>query len=68
MKLRLLCLTVSALLLAACSGEPSSESGKADDKNETPKVAASVKTLKEFEDLVASHKGKVVVVDLWATW
>jgi thiol:disulfide interchange protein len=74
MKLRLLCLMVSALLLAACSGEPEKESGKrngpakANDKNESSKVTASVKTLKEFEDLVASHKGKVVVVDLWATW
>ena len=30
--------------------------------------SVTVKTWKETEELIASHKGKVVVVDIWSTW
>jgi thiol:disulfide interchange protein len=68
MKLKLLCLGVAAFFLSACSGEPAKKTGKSEGEKEKPTVTATVKSLTEFEDLVASHKGKVVVVDLWAMW
>ena len=40
----------------------------ADSSGTTPGITADVKTLAEVDKLVAAHKGKVVVVDLWALW
>lgn len=34
----------------------------------TPAVNLSVATWKETEAMIAGHKGKVVVVDLWSSW
>lgn len=70
MKLKLLCLGAAALFLSACSGEPAKENGKGEGEKEKTAVTATatVKSLTEFEDLVATHKGKVIVVDLWAMW
>jgi hypothetical protein len=33
-----------------------------------PTVSMTAMNSAEFDKLVASHKGKVVVVDLWALW
>lgn len=73
MKLRRVFVLMSCLLLSACSGDPASETGKNKGDEPTknivePKVTASVKNLAEIEELIASHKGKIVVVDLWAMW
>lgn len=32
------------------------------------KGVAVIKSLEEIDALVASYKGKVVVIDMWATW
>ena len=34
----------------------------------SPSSTVSVQTIAQFEDRIASHNGKVVVVDLWALW
>ena len=35
---------------------------------ERAKIEASIKNREEIQELVQSHVGKVVVLDLWALW
>jgi len=48
----------------------SNSSTKDKETQTTPEVpiTASLMSLAEVNDAIASHKGKVVVVDLWAMW
>jgi hypothetical protein len=39
-----------------------------DKTDEKPSASLEVQTPEETEKLIASHKGKIVVVDLWALW
>jgi len=60
----LACLSLlSALTLA---GLATAADEKADPK--AAKVKLQVKDFKGIQDVVKSHKGKVVVMDAWATW
>ena len=72
------------LLLAGCGDQstPSTDSGPPPDAEATgietpveapaegspPDVAMDLKSLEDIEKLIASHNGKVVVLDLWALW
>lgn len=38
------------------------------DSKEAPKVKLQVKDFKGIQEVVKSHKGKVVIMDAWATW
>jgi hypothetical protein len=61
-RLRLPALVAALLALAAgCSSGPSGG-----DKTETPEVKLQVVKLKEFEKALEAHRGKVVLVDIWA--
>jgi thiol-disulfide isomerase/thioredoxin len=64
MRWLLLTITVLFAALAGC-GDSSSQSGKTRDDGEPLAPVVDFPTL---EKAVADQKGKVVVVDFWATW
>ena len=69
----LLFLSAVLLPLTACSSsapEPDSAAGSVDVEVSVaePSITATVRNRAEVEQLVASHQGKVVVIDLWALW
>lgn len=73
MPVRMLFLT--ALLLAVGCGETNSVNNKMPESATEELTAAGsdavsleVLTSDETDELIASHKGKIVVVDLWALW
>jgi type IV pilus biogenesis protein CpaD/CtpE len=84
MQLKLpLTIILSSLLLASCAEkdppatnvvpQDASTDKPTDLKPKTPKpnvlvVNLDVQSPQQTSDLVASHKGKIVVVDLWALW
>jgi hypothetical protein len=39
-----------------------------DQATSRPAITADLKSVSEVEALIASHRGKVVVADLWALW
>jgi hypothetical protein len=39
-----------------------------DSKSDAAAVSLDVLNASETDELIASHKGKIVVVDLWALW
>lgn len=45
-----------------------SKKNEAEKREAEKKVLVHAKTWKETQDLIAKQKGKVVVVDLWASW
>ena len=69
-------LLLAGLLCAAgCGGdnsvenEPSDPAPEAESKADpAPAVSLKVLTGAETDELIASHKGRIVVVDLWAFW
>jgi thiol-disulfide isomerase/thioredoxin len=71
-----LCLLVAVLgiIFAGCNASPNPQRAATPPNAVKPpgdsasSVPLSVKTWKETEALIAGHKGKVVVVDLWSTW
>lgn len=73
MQSRSCCLSLvgAALLLAGCPGPNESLPLATDDEQppaaEPAKIEASLATWEEVEKTIASHAGKVVVVDLWST-
>jgi len=68
-------LIVVALLFAAGCGETNSDNNKpspngteeSESAGSDP-VSLEVLNSDETDELIASHKGKIVVVDLWALW
>ncbi len=77
------CFLMIFLLLAGCEDDGSSNLGEAASQRQTPAspiaaesaetrsastVNATVKTAEEIDQLVASFRGKFVVMDLWAMW
>lgn len=75
-------LLAAAVGLASCSGNSNTETGESETATETtsetsdetasastpPSVTTSVVSLEDLDKTVASHKGKVVILDLWATY
>ena len=68
-------LLVAALLLTVGCGETNSVNNKTPESGTGESAAAgsdavSLEVLNsdETDELIASHKGKIVVVDLWALW
>ncbi len=61
-----------ALLLGLLAGTVASLVGISGEIPAAPREATKVElktvTYKDWEKVLASHKGKVVVVDVWATW
>jgi thiol-disulfide isomerase/thioredoxin len=49
------------LIAAGCQGAPQPAS-------DAPAVTARLASWEETEKLIASHRGKVVVLDAWSTW
>jgi hypothetical protein len=62
--LRFLTLALVACLTACADRAPPATPPAA----APPTVTVSVKSLPEVRELIQSHVGKVVVVDLWALW
>jgi hypothetical protein len=61
-------LIAGLLLLAGCSdSEPPPTVGPV-PQPETSAVTLEVQSPEETDKLIASHKGKIVVVDLWTLW
>ena len=56
----------------AAGSDPGPQSKSPDaqpkDKPDEPDITVSVQTLAATDELVAGHKGEVVVMDLWALW
>lgn len=64
-------LLVAALLFTVGCGETNSVNNKAPENGTEESAAAvllEVLNSDETDELIASHKGKIVVVDLWALW
>lgn len=68
-------LIVAALLFAVGCGETNSVNNKAPENGTEESASAgsdpvSLEVLNsdETDELIASYKGKIVVVDLWALW
>lgn len=68
-------LLVALILVAGCSNDADTTAPNADNVSEAPplpelqgNVEAQIASWDEIADAIASHKGKVVVVDLWSTW
>jgi hypothetical protein len=55
---------------ASTRGEqpPLSSAAETDQATSRPAITADFKSVSEVEALIASHRGKVVVADLWALW
>jgi hypothetical protein len=51
----------------SATGEKQAGDKKATEKAPAAEVTVNVLSLDDFHALVASHKGKVVVVDCWST-
>lgn len=70
--------TVLAVMIMTCSTGCSGNADQqiSDAKLSTPsepsvpfpRIEASVKDRAEIQELIKSHAGKVVVLDLWALW
>ena len=60
--------------LPACSDRASEPSGQADatvsskPRSADAKIQVSMKSRQEIRELIESHSGDVVVLDLWALW
>ena len=50
------------------SEAPAAESAQPAGSAKAPEITAVVQSWDELQQTIASHKGKVVVVDLWSTW
>lgn len=68
-------LLVAALLFTVGCGETDTVNNKAPKSGTeesapagSESVSLEVLTSAETDELIASHKGKIVVVDLWALW
>jgi thiol-disulfide isomerase/thioredoxin len=66
-------LIASALAVTGCEAHRAAHTGEAPAQpvaKETPAVAIDLQTVSRegFDQVIASHKGKVVLVDFWATW
>ena len=68
-------LIVAALLFAVGCGETNSDNNKPSPSGTEESASATsdpvpleVLTSGETDELIASHKGKIVVIDLWALW
>ena len=64
-------LLVAALLFTVgCGGTDSVNNKAPENGTEESAAAVSLEVLNsdETDELIASHKGKIVVVDLWALW
>ena len=55
----------ACLLVSGCGGQPKTDDG---DKPKGPAVSVAVKNFGELDEMIAAHRGKVVVIDLWAIW
>ena len=52
----------------AVSSVPSADAGTDPGESQDGDVAVKIVTPDEFDAVIESHKGKVVMVDFWATW
>jgi thiol-disulfide isomerase/thioredoxin len=67
------CFVIAAVLLGGMAGcAPPADGSGAGSGDETPqpeeKVTIRVVDKEGYEQAVAAHKGKIVLVDFWATW
>lgn len=77
------CLLAGLVLLAGCgdTGPPQADNAaspsqpdvaptatESTETSNTAAVTATVKTAEELDQLIASFRGKFVVMDLWAMW
>ena len=64
-------LWLACLLLVGCRAavqDPVSDADPVTPAPGTPDVTTQIKSWTETQELIASHKGKIVVVDAWANW
>ena len=64
---------LAALLLTTAACAPSnsiqsSDNSSAGNAVDDPEITVEVRSLAQVEELIASHAGKPVVLDLWALW
>jgi thiol-disulfide isomerase/thioredoxin len=50
------------------SNESAMDSGSASESSRSENVTVTIADRAAFDEVVAKHKGKVVLVDYWATW
>ena len=77
MKKLLGCLIVTWAISAGCSrsvveeeslSHSANNAGVVDQEQVTPEIQLDLISIQEVPELLAQRKGKVVVLDLWATW
>ena len=74
MPMRFRCGMVAALLVAACSSPPPKNDQPAGDKPalasaaQSPTITLTAVKWLDLESAIAAHKGKVVVLDVWAEY
>ena len=66
--LLLVCATVIGCSSGGGEGSTDTIEPSTTTASSTANVEVQIKSWEEVEKLVASHQGKVVVMDAWATW
>ncbi len=64
----LLLIALCLLTCVSCNENAANTVDKPADAQTESTVSVTVASVAEFEDVVKSHTGKVVVADLWAMW
>jgi thiol-disulfide isomerase/thioredoxin len=61
-------LVVSTLLLAGCGRNSTAQNGGAGATQAAAEASVSIPTLDDMSASISQYKGKVVLVNFWATW